>query len=152
MRTMTMAESNEELVERVSFETYTEGNVDVIDELVSEEYRLYDPMSPEPIRGREGLKDYVESLREAAPDFSATIEHVIADDEFVAVHFTIRGTQEGSVPDLGLEPTGNPFEVVGIELDRIEEGKLVETWLAYDTLGFAEQLGALETKTAAVER
>ncbi len=69
---MTIAESNEELVERVSFETYTEGNVDAIDELVSEEHVLHDPMSSEPIRGREGLKDHVESLREAAPDLSGT--------------------------------------------------------------------------------
>ena len=149
---MARNESNEELVERVSFETYTEDNADAIDELVSEEYVLHDPMSPEPICGREGLKDHVESLREAAPDLSATIEHVIADDEFVAVHFTIRGTQEGPVPDLDLEPTGEPFEVVGMEFDRIEDGKLIETWLAYDTLGFAEQLGALEARTAGAEQ
>ncbi|WP_343195067.1 ester cyclase [Natronococcus sp.] len=77
---------------------------------------------------------------------------MIADDEFVAAHFTIQGAQEGPVPALDLEPTGEPFEVVGMELDRIEDGKLAETWLAYDTPGFAEQLGALETKTTGAKR
>jgi steroid delta-isomerase-like uncharacterized protein len=147
--TMMIAESNKELVERVSFETYTDGNVNVIDELVSEEYVLHDPMSPEAIRGPEGLKAHVESLREAAPDLSATIEHMIAEGDVVAVHFTMRGTQEGPVPNLNLDPTGESFEVTGMEFDRVEDGKLVETWLAYDTLDFAEQLGALETNTAA---
>lgn len=140
---MTPSEENKELVKRASFEPYTEGNVDAIDELVSERYVLHDPTSSEEIRGREGLREHIESLRNAFPDLSATIEHAVAEDDLVTVHFTTSGTHEGPVPGLDLEPTGETFEISGMELDRIEGGKLVETWLVYDTLEFARQLGAI---------
>lgn len=140
---MTTAEANKELVERGSFETYTEGEMDVIDELVSDDYVLHDPLTPEEVRGREGLKEHVEGLRNAFPDLSATIEHVVAEDDLVAVRFTTRGTYENPLPDLDVEATGEKIEITGMEFDRIEDGKLAETWLEYDSIGFLQQLGAL---------
>lgn len=139
----TGAESNTELVERCSFDPYTTGELDAIDEMVSENYVLHDPTEPEEIRGREGLKTHVESLRTAFPDLSASIEALIAEDDLVAVRFTTSGTYEKRLPGLDVEPTGETFEISGMEFDRIENGELVETWLAYDTLGFAQQLGAI---------
>ncbi|WP_187432910.1 ester cyclase [Natronococcus pandeyae] len=147
---MTTPEEKKELVVRGSFEPYTEGNVDAIDEAMSEDYVLHDPASREKTYDREGFKEHVESFRTAFPDLSATIEHMVVEDDLVMVHFTVGGTHEGPLPDLDLEPTGEKFEITGMETDRIEDGELAETWLVYDSFGFAEQLGAIpETDTPA---
>lgn len=140
---MPTREQNIEIVERGSIEVYEKGNLDVIDEVVSEDFVLHDPLTPEEIHGRDGLKDYVEANRDAFPDLNITIEQLVAEDDLVAVHFTFRGTHEGRIPDLDLEPTGAEIEIIGMEFDRIEDGKLVETRLLYDTLGFMQQVGAI---------
>ncbi|WP_227380489.1 ester cyclase [Haladaptatus halobius] len=149
---MSTPEENKELVERTSFEVYTEGNVDLIDEMVSDDYVLHDPTSPEEVRGPDGLKEHVKTYRDAFPDLDATIESLIAEDDLVAVRFVTRGTHEGPLPDLpDLEPTGKEFEVTGTEFDRIEDGKLAETWLMFDTLGFMEQLGVIPSEEIIAE-
>lgn len=142
---MTTPEKNKEIVERASFESYSEGNMDIIDELVSDDFVLHEsfPLLPEETRGRDGLKEHVEVARSAFSDASYTMEHMVAEDDFVAAHYTLRGTHDGPIPGLDLAPTGEEFEIIGMEFDRIEDGKLVETWYLLDTLGFLQQVGAL---------
>lgn len=41
----------------------------------------------------------------------------------------------------GLPPPGGVSSVPGISIDRIENGKVVETWLAWDELSLLRQLG-----------
>ncbi|WP_224334218.1 ester cyclase [Haloprofundus halobius] len=138
---MTTPAENKEIVQRTSFDLFTEGDMDVIEELVSEDYVLHDPDWPEEVRGRDGLKTYAETLREAMSDLSFEYDHMAAEGDLVAVHFTCSGTNEGPIPELGIEPTGNEFTVTGMEFDRIEDGKLAETWVVFDTIGLMEQLG-----------
>ncbi|WP_331234165.1 ester cyclase [Natronorarus salvus] len=144
--TTSVEERNREIVERVSFEPYVTGEMDAIDEMVSEGFVLHDPLSPEEIRGPERFKEYVESFRTAFPDLHLTTEEIVAEDDRVAVHWTVGGTHEGPIPNLDLEPTGEEFEISGMEFDRIEDGKLAETWLVYDSLGFMQQLGVIPTE------
>ena len=132
-----------DIVERVSFQAYEEGNLAVIDELVSEDFALYDPLSPDVIRGRDGMKGHIEENRTTFSDIETTIEHLICEDEWCAVHFTFRGTHTGEYPGIDIEPSGATVTVEGMEFDRVEDGKLVETRLLYDTLGLMEQLGVV---------
>jgi steroid delta-isomerase-like uncharacterized protein len=148
---MTTPEENKELVERGSFDVYEEGELELVDELVSDDYELHDPSWPEEIRGRDGFKQSIETIRNALPDLSISIEHMTAEDDLVTVHFTFRGTHEGPIPELGLEATGEEVEVVGMEVDRIEDGKLAETWVVNDTLGFMQQLGVIPAEEPSLE-
>lgn len=137
---MTPAEENKELVRRVQFDTYTgEEDLDIIDELVSDEFVQRDPFTGE-TRGPDALREGIESFRTAFTDLTITINHMVAENDIVASHFTVGGTHEGSFPDLDLEPTGEEFDIEGMEFDRVEDGKLAETWLMPDTLRFLQQL------------
>lgn len=123
---------------------FTEGNLDLIDEVVTEDYVLHDPTVPEPIRGREAFKEYIQSFREAFPDIDATIEAIIAEDDLVAVRFTTSGTFEQPLPEFpDIEPTGQQFTVTAMEFDRIDDGKLAETWMEFDSVGWLQQLGVI---------
>lgn len=134
-------EANKDLVRRLDAEVFNEGNLDVIDELVAEEYVLHDPLVPEEMRGPEGLRGQVEMLRTAFPDLSTTEEEMLAEGDTVAYRWTAQGTHEGTL--MNIEPTGATVEVAGMETNRIENGKIVETRLSYDTLGMMQQLGVI---------
>jgi predicted ester cyclase len=101
----------------------------------------HDPQNPYAGEGLEGLKKTVAMYRTAFPDISFTIEEQIAEGDMVATRWTGTGTNEGEL--MGMSPTGKHSVVTGIGIDRIENGKIVESWGNWDTLGMLQQIGAI---------
>ena len=64
---------------------------------------------------------------------------MIAEGDKVATRFTVTGTQQGEW--MGIPASGNKFEVGGILIVRIENGKIVEQREDADLLGLMQQLG-----------
>jgi steroid delta-isomerase-like uncharacterized protein len=137
-------EENKRLTRRFPEEVATKGNTDVIDEISSEDIIDHSPLGE--VRGREELKEQIEYLRTAFGDFSATVEDIVAEGDTVAMRVTLRGTHQGEF--MGVEPTGNEFEVRNMVFTRIEDGKIVERWVQPDTLGLMQQLGVVESPAA----
>jgi predicted ester cyclase len=44
---------------------------------------------------------------------------------------------------MGISATGKRIQVRGIDIDRLEDGKIVEHWSEASMLGVAEQLGVI---------
>jgi predicted ester cyclase len=44
---------------------------------------------------------------------------------------------------MGMSPTGKSVEIEGIGIDRIANGKVIESWGCWDTLGMMQQLGVV---------
>jgi predicted ester cyclase len=44
---------------------------------------------------------------------------------------------------MGIAPTGNRVTVAGMTIDRVADGKIVETWDNYDAMGMMQQLGVI---------
>ncbi len=130
-----------ELVRRDPEELWTEGDLDVIEEIYAEEFVLHDPAAPDEPRDRDDYRDYVETYREAFPDVEYEVEDVIADGETATLRYTARGTHDGEF--LGLEPTGDRVSISGMEMYRVEDGKITEMWTSYDALGLFQQLGVV---------
>lgn len=83
------------LVDRVWDEAVENGDVDVIDEVVTDDYVGHTPGSPEGIRGPEGFKQYVRTLREAFPDLSVTVDDRLIAEDAIVDRYTLQGTHEG---------------------------------------------------------
>ena len=132
---------NKDIVRRFIEESFDEGRDDLINELVAEEFVGYESANPEPIRGPEGFKRTVATYKTAFPDIEFTIHNLVAEDDWVTARWTASGTHEGEV--MGIEPTGRRVENVGMEFDRIRDGKVVEGYVVWDTLGMLQQLGAI---------
>lgn len=94
---------------------------------------------PEPLRGREALRELHRLLHVAFPDFHITIEDMIRDGDEVAVRWTVRGTHRGDY--FGIPPTGRPVEVEEVAIFRFEGELAKELWLMPNLLGAMEQLG-----------
>ncbi len=70
-----------------------------------------------------------------------TIEEMVAEGERVATRKTFRGTHRGEL--MGIPPTGKVVEIGLIDIVRLVDGKVVESWSAADDLGLLRQLGVL---------
>jgi predicted ester cyclase len=88
----------------------------------------------------EALKQHIREFEAAFPRYEFIAEDMIAEGDKVAVHFTARGTHEGQLYDL--EATGRSFEIPGLIIYRIENGKIAEFWLQADVMGLMQQLTA----------
>ena len=73
------------------------------------------------------------------PDRSSSAEDIIAKGDKVIVRSIVRATYEGDVEDFSV--TGKKIEVEGIEITRVENGKIVESWASADNLVMMQQLG-----------
>jgi len=93
------------------------------------------------LRGREATRARFRAFRDAFPDIAATLHEIVAQDDQVAVRYTLEGTHQG--PFVGLPGTGKRVTLSGIAIFRLASGRIAEGWGCADFLGFLQQLGAL---------
>jgi predicted ester cyclase len=87
------------------------------------------------------MKTFATEFRKAFPDFRDSIDIQIAEGDMVATRATSRGAHRGVF--MGLEPTNRELSWTGITIDRIAEGKIVESWTNWDMMGMMQQLGVV---------
>ena len=134
------SEQNKKIVRRAVEEPW-KGNLDVVDELTARDYIGHDPANPEPLRGPEGVKEFISSYRAAFPDARITVEEQLAEGDLVATRWSGRGTHEGEL--MGIQPTGKQVTVSGLTISRLKGGKIVEEYQNWDNFGMMQQLGAV---------
>jgi steroid delta-isomerase-like uncharacterized protein len=135
-----MADDLKELARRFYDEILNEGKLDVIDELISDdlvEHQEIPGMPP----GKEGVRSFVTSFRNAFPDFRAEIQGLVSEGDEVWVYAVMTGTQNGDLP--GIPATGKRVSIQAFDRVRVQDGKAVEHWGASDDLGMMTQLGVI---------
>jgi steroid delta-isomerase-like uncharacterized protein len=134
------AEENKAMQRRLFAEFFSKGKLEVADEIFASDHVYYNPETPEGIHGPEGMKRFVVgTFRSAFPDLRGTVEDQVAEGDKVVMRWTARGTHQGELQ--GLPPTGKRVKVAGMVVSRSAEGKFVESWEVYDTMGMMRQLG-----------
>jgi steroid delta-isomerase-like uncharacterized protein len=132
-------EQNGEVARRYYEAVLNEGDVDALDEMAAADYEEHDPL-PGQGTGRQGLKDRVSMIREAFGQ-RFTIEDMVAEGDRVVVRWTGSGIHTGEF--MGIPPTGKSFTIAGIDVHRIEDGRLAEHWHVVDQLSLLQQLGLI---------
>jgi steroid delta-isomerase-like uncharacterized protein len=87
--------------------------------------------------GREHVAGFLNLLRTALPDFHIEIEDAFAAGNRVAMRLTFSGTHQGDL--LGAAPTGKRISFTGVNLYRLEDGRIAETWQMTDWAGALRQ-------------
>jgi len=141
-----MSEENKRIARRSFEELFSEGQLDVVYEVFAPDYVGHDPTMPKEIRGPDEFKQFVRMYRTAFPDLKLTVEEQIAEGDRVVTRFTARGTHRGEL--MGIPPTGNKVAITGISIDRMVNGKSVESWTNYDALSMLQQLGVMARPSA----
>jgi steroid delta-isomerase-like uncharacterized protein len=107
-----------------------------------------------PLGVRRGHREIEQMFREmfaAAPDLAITPSRILAGEKQAAVEWRLRGTFTGS-PFQGIEPTGRPFELRGLDMLEIEDGKIRSITGYYDGAEYARQIGMLPPQDSGAER
>jgi hypothetical protein len=84
---------------------------------------------------------HVVMLVSAFPDLNYSNDDVLAEGNKVVIRYTMKATHKGTF--LGIPATGKQIVMKGVEIDKIVEGKCVETWHFPDYLGMMTQLGVV---------
>ena len=135
-------ESNKAVARRFLEEVFGQGKLAVADEIVALDHVDRGPGTlPGLPHGPEGSKMIVMVYRNAIPDIHFTIDEQIAEGDKVVTRWTGHGTHKGELA--GIPATGKSATVTGIGVDRIVNGKIVESWGAFDQYGMLQQLGVI---------
>ena len=139
--TQNLAE-NKEIVRKYPEEVISNENLDLIDEIIADDYIEHNAAAPEPIRGPEGVREYVTMLKTAVPNLQCGVVDLIAEGDKVVRRDRATGTLQGEF--MGIEATGKEATIEGNHIHRLEDGQIVETWVQNDYFGLMQQLGAIE--------
>jgi len=136
-----MSEHNKTIVRRLVTELWNNGNVSVADELFAPNYEHHDASTPDFGRGPDSEKKRASLYRNAFPDLQLTIEDIVAEGETVMTRWSCRGTHKGDLN--GIAPTGKQFNISGVTVVRLTNGKMAEGYVNWDALGLMQQLGVV---------
>jgi predicted ester cyclase len=132
-------EANKELVRRLYEEAFNEGDLDLVDELVSPEVVTHNPIILDAPTGPDSIRGGLVMIRKAFPDFHVEVLDLIAEGDRVAAFLTMSGTNEGDYRRGGA--TGKRGTMRAFFIWRVAGGKLVESWGVADRFGMLQELG-----------
>jgi len=117
---------------------WNNGDLNVVDEFYASNYVDHTPqagLAP----NRDGVKKTYNLYHKAFPDLNTQITDLIAEGDRVCAVVRAHGTNQGDL--LGMPPTGKNVTLEGCVINRISNGKIVESWEYFDQLGLFRQLG-----------
>ena len=133
-------EENKNLVRRFFEDVWNTHSLALVDELFSADYAEHRPVPGIPPT-RDGFKQVARIFWSGFPDGRIEIEDQVAEGETVVTRWTSRSTHAGEFTQIA--PTGKQVVVNGINIHRVADGKIVETWVQFDQLGMLQQLGVV---------
>ncbi len=135
-----MAMDNTALVRRFVEEVWNKGNMSTCDELLAPKMQLHEPLMGD-VEGIEAAKQHVRTFRTAFPDLRLVIDEIGAIGDKVYVRWSATGTQKGTL--MGVPPTNRRGLIQGITINRFDNGKIADSFYAWDVYKMIEQLGLL---------
>ncbi len=128
---------SKQLIRRVYTEVAGGGDYSSLDSFVTADY--VDHNAAEGDRGPAVVRTHLEAIRRTLPDFTVQIEDIFAEGDYVITRVVGCGTHLGEW--MGIEPTGREVRLKGINIDRVERGRIAEHWGEADTIGMLAQMG-----------
>ena len=136
----TTPEENKALVERYWAEVWAPGGEAAVPGVLAPDEAHHWGIGGDTV-GREGFRERLRRILEAFPDFTVRVEQLVAEGDHVVSRQVYRATHRGEW--LGVAPTDTAVEWTGVNVFRIECGRIAESWGEADHLGLLQQLGGL---------
>jgi steroid delta-isomerase-like uncharacterized protein len=134
-------ETNKDLVRQFN-DAFNAGDLDGAVATFASNAVVHNSGAPGPL-DREGFKYMAGAFLAAFPGGKHTVDDLIGEGDKVVARVTYRGTHTGDL--MGIPPTGKQVEVSAVTVDRIANGKIVESWRLFDQMAMMQQLGIVPT-------
>jgi predicted ester cyclase len=132
-----IAEKNKDLIRYFLDEVFNKSNMTVIDNIIASDYKSHNKFNVE-VLGPEGVKKAASMQHSSFQELHSEILDIIAENDKVVVRGKDTGIFKKEFMDI--KPTGKKFSITWIDIFRIENGKIAESWLEIDSLEFKNQL------------
>jgi predicted ester cyclase len=124
---------------RIPLEIFNEGKLDVLDEVVSENYVEHMDLPPGVPPDRDGFRGFITALRGGFPDFKFEVLQQYQDGDKHIGLVRASGTMTGEF--MGMPPSGKSATWDEVHIGRMADGKLTEHWGVIDRMSMMQQLG-----------
>ncbi len=123
------------------FKAFATKDADWLEKNVAKSYVRRDTNLPFEVKGPEGVLQLGDLLLGAFSEIELDIQDTVAEGDKVLVRLQFRGVHSGAFGDY---PASNKrFDVMVLDLFRMENGKIAEQWPAIDNIGLQQQIGLL---------
>lgn len=130
-----------QLIQAFYDEMLGKGNLDRIDEFVTDDVVDHEEGLPGQPEGKDGVIFFVNAMRGAFSDLKATIGPSVESGDMASAQVTITGRHTGEF--MGVPATDKSFEIEAMDIIRIEDGKCAEHWGVTDNMALMQQIGAV---------
>jgi predicted ester cyclase len=133
---------NRKLIETYFYRVWNQGELDLLDTIIHDRYTNHSPGGATiPPPGPAGLIPIIESMRKGFPDLHYEIQDLVITEDRIVARVLMTATLLGEL--WGMQPNGRSFEVSQVNIEYVEDGKIVEHWRLTDELSMMKQLQKL---------
>lgn len=140
----TSTEENKALMRDYLERFWNQTDIEAGERFIAEDMVLHGIEADVPVAlppGRAGVIEMRRLFEAAMPDFTLTIDDMIAEGDKVLVRWTGEGTHTGNL--MGIPATHRRTRWTAMSISRIEDGMMVEGWQNMDNMGMMRRLGVL---------
>ncbi|HEX8121392.1 MAG TPA: ester cyclase [Solirubrobacteraceae bacterium] len=102
--------------------------------------------------GKPEVVAFFDGMNGAFPDLRMEVLDVLGEGDKVAVHWKLRGTFAGPGQFNGIDPTGAPLELTGVDVLTFRDGRIVRNDAYTDNMTIARKLGLMPPLDSPVEQ
>ncbi|OMC37526.1 hypothetical protein A5740_04695 [Mycobacterium sp. GA-1841] len=137
-----MADDQNKTISRRVWEVFASGDLSELDDLVAPGAAYHDTQDPfGDQRGPEHMRSLIEMYRKSFTNMKFDVKMQIAEGDYVCTMIEAQGDNTGEI--MGHPATGKHARINLTDTTRIEDGKIAENWVTWDTLGMLQQLGLI---------
>jgi predicted ester cyclase len=133
-------EANKAVVTRYWIDLWNKKDEKVIDEITHPDVKLHFP--PGQAHQPPSFQVWIKTALIAFPNVHFTIHDLVAEGDKVVCRWSYTATNTGVF--LGNPATNRDVTDQGLNMFRIENGKIAEMWMSGDSLGLLQQLGVIK--------
>jgi predicted ester cyclase len=131
---------NKELIRTFHRRLWVERDLGVLDELIAPAAVMH--WGDSDSNAVDAVRADVERYFAAFSEVHTSIDDLIGEDDKVVLRWTTTGVHTGRYGKV--MPTGRAVTMSGVDVYRLDNGRIVEGWSMWDALGAYRQLGLVD--------
>jgi steroid delta-isomerase-like uncharacterized protein len=136
-------------------EAWNSHQADRVLEFLTADVEIRDDSWPNTMHGHGDVREFLEALWRAVPDMTFDLlegPYVIPDGPRASFHWRGCGTFTGRMDPPGFAPTGQRWEVDGVDFQEYRDGRIAKLRVIFDVMTVSRQLGVMPATGSRAER